>query len=185
MKKGRIVTDRIILVRHCETTGQGAQDDLTADGHRGAALLVVQLASIGADAVYSSPYLRAINTVSPFATSLNQPVHIIDDLRERVLSHRALPDWRDHLRQSFADRDYALPGGESMRQTEARGLAALGLISRAAHKLPVVASHGGLIASLLSGIDEGFGFDDWAALANPDLFILTLDDGLPKHWARG
>jgi hypothetical protein len=37
----------------------------------------------------------------------------------------------------------------------------------------------------LSRIDPQFGFDDWAALANPDLFILTLDDGLPKHWSRG
>jgi 2,3-bisphosphoglycerate-dependent phosphoglycerate mutase len=179
------VTDRIILVRHCETTGQGAQDDLTVAGHRAADLLVPRLTGLGVDAVYASPYLRAINTLAPFAATLNQPVQIIDDLRERVLSHTALPDWRDHLRQSFADRDYALPGGESMRQTEARGLAALGLVSRAAHKLPVVASHGGLIASLLSRIDPQFGFDDWAALANPDLFSLMLENGEPKHWGRG
>jgi 2,3-bisphosphoglycerate-dependent phosphoglycerate mutase len=178
------MTDSIILVRHAQTMGQGSQDDLTADGRRAAAQLVPRLEGLGVDAIFSSPYLRAINTVVPCATNLGQPVQIIDDLRERVLSGAALPDWQDHLRYSFIDRDYVLPGGESMRQTEARALTALRRISDAGHKLPVVASHGGLIASLLSGIDPHFGFDDWAALANPDLFILTMDGPLLKHWSR-
>lgn len=88
------------------------------------------------------------------------------------------------MRRSFDDRDHALPGAERLRQTEARGWRALRQVIRAGPDLPVLVSHGGLMASLLSGIDPQFGFDDWAAMTNPDGFILTIKGSVPVRWSR-
>jgi 2,3-bisphosphoglycerate-dependent phosphoglycerate mutase len=175
---------KLILVRHAQASGQSAGDDLTAAGHLSARALVPVLTDLGGDAVYCSPYLRAVNTARPFATRMQFDLQIVDDLRERILSPCPMDDWQDHLRQSFMDPAYALPGGESMDQVRARALSGLAAISATGHARPVVVSHGNLIASLLAGIDGRFGFEDWAQMANPDVFLLTLEHSWPAGWAR-
>ena len=142
------------------------------------------LMEMGGDAVYSSPYLRAVNTARPLAARLQRVVQIGADLRERALSPVSLTDWRAHLRHSFVVPAFALAGGESMEQARKRGLSALAAISVAGHACPVLVLHGNLIASLLAGIAGRFGFEDWAQMANPDVFILTLKNAKPTRWVR-
>ena len=175
---------KLILLRHAQACGQNAGDDLTAAGHLSAQALVPVLTDLGGDAVYCSPYLRAVNSARPFAARHNLALRVVEDLRERLLSPIPMDDWRDHLRHSFTDPTYALPGGESMDQVRARGQSAVSAIIAAAHACPVVVSHGNLIASLLAGIDGRFGFEDWAQMTNPDLFVLTLENGKPTGWVR-
>ena len=142
------------------------------------------LTDLDCDAVYSSPYLRALNTARPFAASKQFNLQIVEDLHERVLSPVPRSDWLDHLRHSFSDPADALPGGESKEQARKPGLVALAAISAAGHARPVVVSHGNLIASLLAGMDARFGDEDWAQMANPDVFTLTLENGKPAGWVR-
>ena len=71
-----------------------------------------------------------------------------------------------------------------MEQARKRGLSALAAISAAGHACPVVVSHGNLNASLLAGIEGKFEFKDWAQMANPDVFILTLKNAKPTKWVR-
>jgi 2,3-bisphosphoglycerate-dependent phosphoglycerate mutase len=78
---------------------------------------------------------------------------------------------------SFDDLDYRLPGGESLRQDQARGLAALADIASAGHRLPAVSTHGNLLSAMLCSIDQTFGFAAWQGLKNPDLFALTCEGG--------
>jgi 2,3-bisphosphoglycerate-dependent phosphoglycerate mutase len=106
-------------------------------------------------------------------------------LRERELSLQPLDDWLDHIRRSYDDIDHrAGPGGESLRDAQTRALAALADIAAAQHRLPLVASHGNLISAILRAADPGFGFDGWRDLRNPDLFELSLAEGLPVAFAR-
>ena len=93
-----------------------------------------------------------------------------------MLSDSPLDDWLDHVRRSYEDMDHvAGAGGESLRSTQTRALAALADIVARGHRLPVVASHGNLISAILRAADPSFGFEDWRALRNPDLFELTFD----------
>jgi 2,3-bisphosphoglycerate-dependent phosphoglycerate mutase len=105
-------------------------------------------------------------------------VAIVEDerLHERALSEKPLDDWLDHIRRSYEDMDHvAGAGGESLRETQNRALAALTDIVGRGHRLPVVASHGNLISAILRAADPDFGFEDWRALRNPDLFELSFD----------
>jgi 2,3-bisphosphoglycerate-dependent phosphoglycerate mutase len=167
---------RLILIRHCESSGQAPDAPLTEAGGRAAEVLADRLEALRPDAVYSSPYLRARTTVQPFAERAG--LTIVEDarLRERVLSEQPLEDWLDHIRRSYEDLDHvAGAGGESLRQTQIRALAALGDIVARDHGLPAVASHGNLISSVLRATDPRFGFESWRALKNPDLFELRFD----------
>lgn len=174
----------IILIRHAESSSQAPDAALTPRGVQQAETLAERLSELGIDGLFSSPYSRATATISPFSSRVGIPVTILDDLRERVLSPSPLPDWLDHIARSFDDHDYKLPGGESLREVRVRALHAMETIANAGHGLAAIASHGNLIASVLNGIDQEFGFHQWRALKNPELFELTLQNGRPGAYAR-
>lgn len=78
----------IVLVRHGESVVPvvGGPDDygrpLTPAGRRQASALVPLLAGLRPVLVASSPYLRAIQTVTPLAEALGLPVRTWPELRE-------------------------------------------------------------------------------------------------------
>ncbi len=96
----------LLLVRHAESVAPGTSGfdeytrPLTAKGLRDAERLCDSLGSSRIDAVYSSPYLRARQTVEPIARARGLTIETIEDLRERTLSPVDLPDWRAQLMRS-------------------------------------------------------------------------------------
>lgn len=108
---------------------------------------------------------------------------ILDDLRERALlapDH----DWQGHVERSFANTQYKLPGGESLSDARNRALRAFATIAAAGHSSALMVSHGNLIASVLNGIDPAFGFEDWRAMRNPEIYEIALVDGSPVGFRR-
>lgn len=165
----------LLLVRHAAATGQDASAALTAEGERQAQVLTDVLIRSGVQRVISSPFVRAMETVRPFCNRTGIQLETDDRLVERVLSGRDLPDWRDHLRQSFDDADYCLDGGESSRSAQARGLSAL-QAAQASGERCVLVTHGNLLALMLRSMDAAVGFDEWSKLSNPDAFLVQVDD---------
>ncbi|HZC16550.1 MAG TPA: histidine phosphatase family protein, partial [Caulobacteraceae bacterium] len=96
----------LVLIRHCESAGQGPDAPLSETGKRDAELLICRLRALNPDVIYSSPYLRARATVQPFADRAGLPVILDDRLHERVLSAEPLDDWLDHIRRSYEDLDH-------------------------------------------------------------------------------
>ena len=179
-----MATSSIILVRHCQSSGQKPDDPLTAKGATDAERLVAQLTPLGIDAVYSSPYARAVQTIEPFAAARNLPINIDFRLRERLLSAEPLDNWMAHVERSFADLDHRAAGGESLREAQARGLAAIEQICGDGAVLAVVVSHGNLLASLLNRIDPAFGFSEWRGMSNPALYRVAIQHGVPTRFER-
>ncbi len=136
------------------------------------------------DAIYASPYARAVLTVSPLATRLQTAVNIDDRLRERVRSTGEIEDIEDYLHRSFDDENYRAAGGESLKEAEERALAALADIRRAGHRCAVVASHRTLIASILRSLDPLFGLAEWRKMVTPDVFSLQFDELRPIAFER-
>jgi len=139
-----------------------------------ATVLADRLSSLGIDAIYSSPYARAVATIEPFAQRSGFTVTIEPRLRERTLSARPIDDFMDHIRRSFDNPDHRAPGGESLRETGDRALQALAEIALKRHNLAVAVSHGNLMAAVLRSVNQGFGYREWGALKNPDLFKLEF-----------
>ena len=173
----------IVLVRHAAAVAPSdpryeENDRPLADGgRRDAERLADELAADAVDAIYSSPYPRAVQTVAPLARLVGLEISLIDDLRERLLSTGALPDWRKRLRRTWADFGYALDGGESSAEAQRRVTEVLATLQeRHSGERIVAASHGNLIALALHAIvPDQVDFEFWAAMPTPAVYLLPGD----------
>ncbi|KZE80872.1 phosphoglycerate mutase [Paenibacillus elgii] len=168
----------IYLIRHAQATGQGPDAALTPQGEVQAAILADLLHAFPVDAVVSSPYLRAMQTIRPLAQRAGLSVTTDDRLQERVLSTLDLPNWRDLLKRSFEEPDWSAEGGESGRTAMNRGVSVLRDILRTEGQRHIaVVTHGNLMTLMLQAFDSSFGYDRWERLANPDVYRLLFDQG--------
>lgn len=169
-------TRRLILIRHCEASGQSPDAALTASGIEQAERLKGFLADQPVDRVVSSAFVRARQTAQPLAFSRGLEVNVDARLNERILSAAPLDNWRELLRRSFANSDLRGPGGESARQALERAWAALTELLQSRCALPAVVTHGNLMSLALNAIDESFGYEGWANLTNPDVYMVEIAD---------
>lgn len=173
----------LALVRHAAASGQEATAALTVEGHRQAQRLAEVLVPFQLERVISSPFVRAVDSIAPFCTRAHVPLETDDRLVERVLNAPPAADWRAHLRQSFEDLDYALDGGESGRTAQARGVSVMRTAIASGQRC-VLVTHGNLLALLLQSLDPTFGFERWANLSNPDVFVLRGAGDAPTGFQR-
>jgi 2,3-bisphosphoglycerate-dependent phosphoglycerate mutase len=173
----------VLLVRHAEPIPVGTpevHDDerpLTDAGRQAAEELAAELDGWEVTAVYSSPYARALETVTVLARRRGLSVHLVDDLRERRLSPDPIDDWETRLEEAWTDADLSLPGGESGREAQRRAIAILDLL-RSRHPdggRLVIGSHGNLISLVLHALEPGIDFAFHMAMPMPALYRLTHD----------
>ncbi|MBP1967926.1 2,3-bisphosphoglycerate-dependent phosphoglycerate mutase [Virgibacillus natechei] len=169
---------KIYFVRHCSADGQHKDSPLTTIGMRQAHLLsnFFSKENIAIDKIISSPYLRAIESIKPFATKSSSEIEIDDRLSERILSDEPIDDWIEVLEQSFNDHNFALPGGESAKDAIQRANTVLeSIYSDDNIKNVIIVSHGNIMALLLQQYDGNFGFEKWKELQNPDIYLINYN----------
>ncbi len=162
---------RLLLVRHGQTdaavTGrtQGRVDNpLNALGERQAAALAAVLAAEAPVAIYASPAVRALATAEPLARQLGLAVQ--PDARLLEMDYGRLDDRTGaELREqepAFMARwaqddpaDLRMPGGETLREVQARLIEAVTALERRhAGQTVAVFSHGFAIRALLCDVLE-------------------------------
>jgi 2,3-bisphosphoglycerate-dependent phosphoglycerate mutase len=175
----------LYLVRHAESAPSNDVPEpdwpLSARGVAQAAALVPALRGLGARAIYSSPYRRAVQTVAPLGAALGLTVTAVDALRERSLG-RMFPDSElpSVFARCWAEPEFAPPGGESNAGCARRVAGALAeLAGRHPGEAIVVASHGNAVTLYLGTIDPSVGIAFWRAMRNPDLFRVVYDGDCP------
>ncbi|MXX91876.1 MAG: histidine phosphatase family protein [Chloroflexi bacterium] len=162
----------LLLVRHCAATGQHPDAPLSDAGGQQSQTLASFLSDYPIDHITTSEYLRARQSIEPFASQSNLTINADARLNERTLSAEPLDNWQDVVRNSFDDHDLRAPGGESAREVIARAWTVLDEIFDADHAMPLVVTHGNLLALVLHSLDHTFGFEGWESLSNPDVFVL-------------
>ncbi|HET6287195.1 MAG TPA: histidine phosphatase family protein [Amycolatopsis sp.] len=155
----------IVLVRHAESVppAPGKPDDperpLTEAGVAASEQLAHELVAMNPTAVVSSPYRRAVDTVTPAAKRAGLEVVTSWGLREWDSGLEPIPDYAAHYERAWADPEFARPGGESLRELTARALAAVErLAEQHVGGRVVVGSHGTFVSRLLAGLGPGI---DW------------------------
>ena len=162
----------MLLIRHCQSSGQDPDAALTETGRKQAQALAEFLSDYPIDMIVSSSYARAQQSIEPFAATVGLPIHLDYRLIERTLSGSPIDNWREVVRDSFADLELRVPGGESAREVLDRGWAAINKLLDGDHQFPIAVSHGNLLSLILNSLDPNFGYDGWESLSNPDVFAL-------------
>jgi broad specificity phosphatase PhoE len=171
------MAERLFIIRHGKSELRGEEElrGLEPEGMRAAGAIAACLGSIAPtiDAVYSSPYQRALLTMKPLADLRGLDVTVLDLLSEKKLSAEPVPDKAIEHQKMWLDFSYKLPGGESSRDAQDRVLDAIKQI-RTAHPEGCIAigSHGTLIALLLNAYSPAIGYADWVKMAMPAIFQL-------------
>ncbi len=155
---------QLIAIRHGETEWnsegrfQGHLDSaLNREGRVQAQALAGRLARERFDLLLSSDLGRALQTASAVAMRTGHEIVVEPRLRERRMGifqsltphevERRYPD--EYARFKSRDPDYAIPGGESMRELYERSIACFtDLAERHAGLTLAAVSHGGVLAML-------------------------------------
>jgi 2,3-bisphosphoglycerate-dependent phosphoglycerate mutase len=166
----------LYVVRHGLAEGQSPDAPLTWEGRRQAERLSELLKDRHIDQIISSPYVRALTSIEPVAEGLRMQAHEDPRLSERVLSSEPLDNWSDCLEQTFVDFELAYNGGETSEQAMGRVIHVVNEALAGNHCDVVIVTHGNLMTLLLRHFDERFGFEEWAALTNPDVYRVTVDE---------
>lgn len=170
------------MVRHAESVppGPGFEDEFTRplspNGLEQAERLADELAEWSPAQLVSSPYRRAIQTLEPYAKRAGRAIAIEPEFREHRMAPTSLTNWREVLRRQWQDFSFALEGGESMAESQARGLA---VVTRLAQEPGVcaIAGHGTTMSLVLHAVTGAFGFTEHLAMPNPAIYALELVQG--------
>ncbi len=164
----KITMTTIYFIRHADPNYDNHDDltrELTPKGLEDRKKVTALLEGETVDAVLSSPFLRSIQTVEHFAQSRDLPIALVEDFRERKVSEGWIADFTGCARNQWADFDYKLPGGESLREVQNRNIAALQqVLAQFRDKTVVIGSHGTALSTIVNYYDPSFGYEDFNAI---------------------
>jgi 2,3-bisphosphoglycerate-dependent phosphoglycerate mutase len=159
----------VLLVRHAEPVLPGTPGfdefsrPLTESGARDALLLANGFQNLELDAVYSSPMLRALQTVQGFAVARGLEVISMHEFVEHVLAQ---------------DFDFALPGAQTMRETQTRGFIALEKLAQThSSGTIVIGGHGTIFSLILNKIEPRVDCAFHLSMPMPAVYTLELENG--------
>jgi len=157
----------IYLLRHCDKTDEAADAPLSTKGFAQAQSLVPVLEKLNIQRILCSPFLRAQQSVAPFAKAAGLTVETTDALTEWRLSGKMRADWKIVLARGLSDPLAKAAGGESAAEVWAR---AQPLLTAKAPTLLV--THGGWLSVVLGQHGRPRTLDALFALQSPDLFSI-------------
>ena len=167
--------DAVYIIRHCETSGQSPEAELTPAGFAQAQALSSALFPIGFKRIVSSDYTRAIQSAEPLALACGVTIGKDERLRERNLGTVPSDDWLGSLARTFHEPGFSFPGGESSDAATTRAMAAVGEVMAANERPVAIFTHGNLLSLIARTFDPALGFEFWRELKNPDVFELRAN----------
>lgn len=168
---------RLFIIRHCNAEGQHKDSPLTKEGIKQARILsdFLENTNYKIDRIISSPFLRATESIKPYADRNNLMIEIDNRLQERLLSEEPIDDWMDVLEHSFNDPNFRLPGGESSNDALSRSFQVVDNTINSEHENIAIVTHGNLLAILLNEFENTYGFNEWKEFSNPDVYMVEVD----------
>lgn len=183
----------VYLIRHSESTSrsnlkmvsnsnseqsQNEKNFLSVSGEKKAEQLSKGSELSNLDAVYSSNYVRALETAKYLALENNTIINVDERLNERKIGNMGKMEWKEFSRLQMKDFDFKLSGGESLSQTKKRIVEAMKniLMFENGNRVAVVSHSTALTCLLSSWCEIGHNYDDEIILSYNDE---TIVDG---HW---
>lgn len=168
----------VYFVRHAHSmyTPDELVRPLSERGFNDANIVTALLKNEAIDAVYSSPYKRAIQTVGGIAKYIGKEIKIIDDFKERILAEKPVEDFTEAITQVWEDYEFSWSGGESNKVAQKRGVnATLKVLESNKGKNVAIGTHGNIMVLIMNSFNSKYGFEFWNQLELPDIYKLSFE----------
>lgn len=153
----------VYFVRHAEPNYENHEDalrELTPKGMEDRKLVTDFLKEKGVNAVLSSPYKRAVQTVEHFAQVNGFAIMKIPDFRERKVESGWIEDFDGFCRKQWEDFDHKLSDGESLREVQERNISALQtVLAEYQDQTVVIGSHGTALSTIINYYAPAFDYE--------------------------
>ena len=158
----------VYLVRHAEPNYDNHDDmsrELSVKGLHDRTLVSTFLQNKHINAVYSSPFKRAIDTVKDFADKNGFNITIIGNFKERKVDSIWIEDFESFSRKQWDDFNYKLSDGECLKEVQERNINALTrILENNNGKNIVIGSHGTAISTIINYYDDSFDYSSFAKI---------------------
>ncbi len=152
----------LYFVRHCRpdfTVEQDSIRPLTEEGKRDVAKISAYLEDKEIDVVVSSPFVRTIESIKPFADSHNKEIITVDDLRERA-NGSFVNDYEDYTKKQWEDFQFKKEFGENLAEVQTRNIAALThILKQFQGKNIAVSCHITALCTIIQYFQPDFGYE--------------------------
>ncbi len=169
----------IYFVRHADPD-HSVRDDrarpLTAEGLRDSKAVTWVLADKHIDFLMSSPYKRSMDTIADLSRTLGLEIHTDEDFRERGAGSWRGDNFFEFIEKQWADFDYHIEDGESLREVQNRNIRALNhLLAEHKDENIAIATHGTALSTILNYYYPKFDFKCFKKIVDFMPFIIRLD----------
>ena len=154
----------LYFVRHAESdrsVRDGRIRPLTKRGLVDAEKLISNFENISVDIIYSSPFKRAIGTITPLAGNRNLEIHTIEDLRERRSDSVQSIDLIEMIKMQWKDFSFTLSDGECLNEVQERNIKAIfKLLEQNSGKSIAIATHGMALCTIMQYFNPSMSIED-------------------------
>jgi len=169
----------LYFVRHAEpdyTNHNDMERPLTDKGRADSKRVTKFLQNKNIDAVLSSPYRRAVDTVRDLANNINQEIIIIDDFRERRVDNCWIDDFNQFTKLQWSDFNFKLSDGECLQEVQYRNIKALKhVLQMYSDKNIVIGSHGTALSTIINYYNPLFGYEEFQRIRSKMPWIVTFN----------
>lgn len=162
----------VYFVRHAHSvyTPDEYNRPISEAGRVEALKLIKLFENIDVQAMYTSSYLRAIQTIEPIAQAKNLSITQMEALNERLLSNVPIENFAEAILKVWQNPTFAYPGGESNVEAQNRAVPVLKeLLKQHEHEVIVIGTHGNILTLMLQTFNTQYGLAFWKGLAMPDV----------------
>ena len=171
----------VYFVRHAQADNSnqdGRRRPLTEKGLADRRLVTEFLEDKAIDAVLSSPFKRAVDTVAEFAEKGGFEIEKIEDFRERKSDSDwdRINDGLSFIERQWADFSYKLSDGECLAEVQARNIRALNqVLALYKGKKIAIGTHGTALSTIINYYDSSYSFDNFMDMLYKTPWIVKMD----------
>ena len=175
----------IYFIRHAQSDNSfrdGRIRPLTEKGMNDRALVTEFLQNKSVDAVFSSPFKRAIDTIANFAEKNGFYIDTIEDFRERKSDSnmgKNDTEFTLFMERQWTDFNYTFSDGECLTEVQDRNIVALNeILTKYKDKRIVIGTHGTALSTIINYYDHTYCFEDFMSMVNilPWVVKMSFDE---------
>ena len=163
----------VYFVRHAQSDNSirdGRIRPLTDKGMNDRNLVTKFLQDKNIDAVFSSPFKRAVDTIYDYAEKNGFCIETIEDFRERKSDSNMSKNndnFTSFMEHQWTDFNYTFSDGECLAEVQDRNINSLNkILANNKDKNIVIGTHGTALSTIINYYDPTYGFKNFMSMVN-------------------